>query len=143
MMRLFCYCCIVLLVACNSPKKKEIAKKETTYKMYKPSEMANLMNDMYLLNEKVKTQILEGETLDEFPTEFLKIHSAKLTRSSDRDEFFNNFSQLYISQEKEIYNASKIDLVVKYNNAINTCISCHQQKCTGPIPKIKKLLIQE
>jgi len=141
-MRLFC-CCIILLVACNSPKKKEIAKKETTYIMYKPSEMANLMNDMYLLNEKVKTQILEGETLGEFPTEFFKIHSAKLTKPSDRDEFFNNFSEVYISQEKEIYNASKTDLVVKYNNAINTCISCHQQKCTGPIPKIKKLLIQE
>ena len=142
-MRLFCCCCIILLVACNSPKKKEIAKKETTYIMYEPSEMANLMNDMYLLNEKVKTQILEGETLDEFPTEFLKIHSAKLTKPSDRDEFFNNFSELYISQEKEIYNTSKTDLVVKYNNAINTCISCHKQKCTGPIPKIKKLLIQE
>ena len=142
-MRLLFSCCIFLLFACNSPKKEEIAKKETTYKMYTPSEMANLMNDMYLLNEKVKTQILEGEDLDEFPTEFLKIHSAKLTKPADRDEFFNNFSELYISQEKEIYNASKTDLVGKYNNAINTCISCHQQKCTGPIPKIKKLLIQE
>ena len=142
-MKLLLGCCIILLVACDSPKKEEIAKKETTYNMYKPSEMAILMNDMYLLNEKVKTQILEGETLDEFPTEFLKIHSAKLTKPSDRDEFFNKFSELYISQEKEIYNASTADLIVTYNNAINTCISCQQQKCTGPIPKIKKLLIQD
>ncbi|MCK5400779.1 MAG: hypothetical protein KAJ28_04025 [Flavobacteriaceae bacterium] len=142
-MKLLLSCCIIFLVACHSPKKEEIAKKETVYEMYKPSEMAILMNDMYLFNEKVKAQIIAGEELEEFPSKFLKIHTAKLTKPSGRDDFFNAFSELYIDQGQEVFNTNKNDQVLKYNIAINTCVSCHQQKCTGPIPKIKKLLIKE
>ncbi|RLD27182.1 MAG: hypothetical protein DRI75_10135 [Bacteroidetes bacterium] len=141
-MRLFIGFCILFLVGCQSSKNEAIAKKETVYEMYKPSEMAILMNEMYLINEKIKAQILAGEALEEFPEAYLKIHTATLTKPTDRDDFFNSFSELYIDRGREVYNASKDELVIKYNNAINTCISCHQQKCTGPIPKIQSLLIQ-
>ena len=141
-MRLFFGFCILFLVGCQSSKKEAIAKKETVYEMYKPSEMAILMNEMYLINEKIKAQILAGEELEEFPEAYLKIHTATLTKPTDRDDFFNSFSELYIDRGREVYNASQDELVMKFNNAINTCISCHQQKCTGPIPKIQSLLIQ-
>jgi cytochrome c553 len=29
-----------------------------------------------------------------------------------------------------------------FNEGINACVSCHQVKCGGPIPKIKKLYIK-
>ena len=36
---------------------------------------------------------------------------------------------------------SNVPLKQRYNDAINLCVSCHQTECTGPIPRIKKLLI--
>ena len=48
----------------------------------------------------------------------------------------------YIDNVRAIYDStSTIPLKNRYNNAINSCISCHTTECTGPIPRIKKLLI--
>ena len=47
------------------------------------------------------------------------------------------------SEELEkLWENSNIELKDRYNAAINNCLGCHKTECTGPIPKIKKLLIQ-
>ncbi len=123
----------------NSAKENE----PIVYDMYVPSEMANLMNEMYAYNLTVKQQIIDGKQPTEFPLEFLKIHSAEFTKGKGRNETFDSFSKLFIEAEKEIYNTeSEIDLKDRFNNSVNLCISCHQTECTGPIPRIKKLLIK-
>jgi hypothetical protein len=111
--------------------------------MYQPSEMANLMNEMYAQNLKVKEDILNGIVPEEFPLDFLKIHSAELSEFKSRNDTFQSFSKLFIESEKEIFNTdSPIPLEERYNNTINLCISCHQTECTGPITRIQKLLIK-
>lgn len=101
------------------------------------------MNEMYAHNLEIKKAILEGGIPTQFPMDFLKIHTAELSEFKSRNETFESFSKLFIETEKEIFNeASTIPLEDRYNNAINLCISCHQTECTGPIPRIKKLLIK-
>lgn len=146
-MKLFSIWCLIAFgfLSCKESESKEetVNREPFVYDMYEPSEMAILMNDMYLHNLKVKQEIIEGQPLTEFPEEFLKIHSAEFTKGKGRNETFENFSKLFIESEKQIYDdSSEIDLKNRFNNTVNLCISCHQTECTGPIPRIKKLLIQ-
>ena len=46
------------------------------------------------------------------------------------------------AQQMVVDTLSNIELKERYNTAINNCLACHKTECTGPIPKIKKLLIQ-
>jgi cytochrome c553 len=43
----------------------------------------------------------------------------------------------------EDLNASnKNNVKQNFNTTIETCIACHKTTCTGPIPRIEKLLIK-
>lgn len=104
--------------------------------------MAALMLMMYETNAQNKQLILEGNQPKEFPKEFLKIHTAKLTDSTDRTADFKTFSDFYLKNMKQVFEASSESLITKHNTTINSCIACHQITCIGLIPKIKKLLIE-
>lgn len=135
---------LLFVFACQSEKKSEaVAETKVAYDMYVPSEMSILMNRMYELNLQLKASILNGETPTAFPEEFVQIHTAELSEFKSRNETFNSFSNLYIEKQQAVFNPeAKDDLKERYNNTIKLCISCHQTECTGPIPKIKKLLIE-
>ena len=144
------YLFLLLLSAClflgcqeKTESNETIEKEKIVYDMYEPSEMANLMNQMYAHNVEVKNDILAGNLPTEFPLDFLKIHSAEMSEFKDRNQIFQSFSKLFIDAEKEIYNTeSTVPLEERFNRAVNLCISCHTTECTGPIPRIKKLLIK-
>jgi len=73
----------------------------------------------------------------------MKIHTAELSDFKKRNAKFEAYSKLYIDAEKEVFNSeSSIPIENRFNNAVGVCISCHQTECTGPIPRIKKLLIK-
>lgn len=138
---------LFLLASCNNADQKAIPEKlekqEIVYDMYEPSEMANLMNQMYAYNLNVKHAIVSGKGIQEFPLDFLKIHTAELSDFKKRNQTFESFSRLFIQAEKELYNPdSDMSETDRFNNVVNVCISCHQTECTGPIPRIKKLLIK-
>lgn len=131
---------LFFLFSCSAKKEKEvIITKNNTYKQ---SEMAALMLKMYDVNLNNKKQILEGKSPKGFPKEFLAIHTAKLTDSTDRNAAFKSFSKYYLDTFEQVYSTSEDSLIIKHNNTINSCINCHQTTCVGPIPKIKKLMIQ-
>jgi len=111
--------------------------------MYEPSEMSLLMNQMYEINERIKKDILDGKTPEDFPLEFLKIHTAELSEFKYRNETFESFSKLFLEKQQDIFKTNKNDEAKRrFNQAINLCISCHKTECTGPIPRIEKLLIK-
>ncbi|MEJ6792161.1 MAG: hypothetical protein QNK89_05345 [Lacinutrix sp.] len=139
--------CFTVILSCNSKVEESDTKEEVSkakvYDMYEPSEMANLMNEFYAENLKIKNEILAGNIPKEFPTDFLKIHTAELSNFKTRNAKFEAFSNLYIVAEQEVFNTeSNIPVQERFNNAIGVCISCHQTECTGPIPRIQKLLIK-
>ena len=134
---------LILFVAFQSCKSKEEKKQAKAPVMYQPSEMAILMRGMYEFNKVVKTQIINKDSILPFPEEFLNIHSAVLTDKFERNVEFDSLSKKYLDYQKAIYTSSSDSTAYYFNQSIQTCVTCHEPRCTGPIPKIKKLLIPE
>ena len=105
-------------------KKDSLSKKENGFEMYEMSEMAALMEQMYVDKQH-----------------FIKIHQAVMTDDADRDSFFDEQATQFIKAQELIYQDPK-NAKTHFNNGIDACIQCHQVKCGGPIPKIKKLYIK-
>ncbi len=131
---------VLIVFGCKNNQEEQKEKKVLV--MAKTSEMALLMNEMYAYNESIKQQIIEGNLSNNYPQRFDNIHSAVLTNPSVRDFDFESFSKQYLEAQKQVFESPQEELTVSYNNAINACISCHNVKCVGPIPRIKKLLIK-
>ena len=138
---------LVLLIACNN--KSDSSKCETEsktksdkkFEMYQMSEMAALMESMYLENKHLKERIKKGETIGKFPSHFLQIHKAVMTDETDNDAFFKEQSALFIKAQELIYEDPK-NAKQHFNDGVNACVRCHEVKCGGPLPKIKKLYIE-
>lgn len=110
--------------------------------MYQMSEMAALMEQMYVDNLRLKERIQKGEKIGEFPQHFMKIHSAVMTDKQENDDFFKQQAAKFIKAQELIYK-EPAKAKEHFNAGIDACIQCHQQKCGGPIPRIKKLYIKE
>jgi cytochrome c553 len=109
--------------------------------MYEMSELASLMEQMYAENLQLKDRIKNGQPVGEFPKHIVKIHSAAMTDPSENDAFFKEQAAKFIAAQEQIYkdpaNAQK-----HFNDGVTACIKCHEGKCEGPIPRIKKLYIK-
>ncbi|MCK0131993.1 hypothetical protein MWU59_10830 [Flavobacteriaceae bacterium F08102] len=110
-------------------------------KMYEPSEMALLMRQMHALNEQAKAQIVAGKEVGLYPKELANLHSAAMTDPSERDAEFDSLAVRFLYYQKKAFGPHTEETKVNYNKSIATCIACHQTRCVGPIPKIKKLFI--
>lgn len=119
---------------CNSVKEKKL-------EMYEMSEMATLMEQMYVDNKRLKERIQKGDTIGTFPKHFLKIFTAKFTDESENDLFFKQKAKDYITAQQLIYSDPK-NTKEHFNAGVDACLKCHESKCGGPIPRIKKLYIK-
>ena len=129
------------LLSCkNNDEKPKVANADL--QMYEASEMTVLMRRMYEVNKVVKNQIINKDSLLPFPNEFKNIHTAVLTDPSERDDEFNILAKTFIDLQKETLSNNSDSIIYNYNKSIKTCITCHETRCTGPIPKIRKLLIK-
>ncbi|HQA74084.1 MAG: hypothetical protein R2805_08175 [Flavobacterium sp.] len=139
----------LLLFSCHKEVKKDAAttekKCDTTsgkkLEMYQMTEMALLMEQMYVDNKRLKERIIKGDTIGTFPQHFLKIHTATMTDESENDAFFKEQAAKYIKAQQLIY-ADPKNAKEHFNNGVDACLNCHEQKCGGPIPRIKKLYIK-
>lgn len=143
-MKSLLYCLIIFLVfSCKAekPKDKKVVATEDLI-MYTPSEMALLMEKMFVENEKLKQKIERGEVIGEFNQEYLNIHSAILTDPNDRNDTFESFAKALILNQQSIFEVETVEVKNQFNKMVQTCVSCHETTCTGPIPRIKKLIIK-
>lgn len=132
--------------AVNSGENAAPACKDTTkaggeLKMYEMSEMAALMEQMYAENQMLKQRIVAGDTIGRFPQRFLEIHASTMTDESENDAFFKEQAAKFITAQELIYKDS-LNAKAHFNDAVSACVKCHEQKCGGPIPRIKKLYIK-
>ena len=134
----------VLFLSCNSnkseEKKENCEKPKEEFQMYEASEMATLMEQMYVHNKQLREKIIKNDSLGNLPEYFSKISKAAMTKGKERDAFFNEKAGDFIKAQSEIYTSKNTK--ESFNAMVNTCISCHEVKCGGPIPKIKKLYIK-
>ena len=129
----------------EAPKKESAAKcakpagKE--FKMYEMSQMAALMEQMYVDNQRLKERITNGDTIGTFPKHILNIHSSAMTDEDDNDAFFKEQAAKFIKAQQLIY-SDPANAKQHFNDAVSSCVQCHEGKCEGPIPRIKKLYIK-
>lgn len=137
----------LLLASCNKKAETPVveaeapAKAEKEFKMYEMSEMATLMEQMYVDNQRLKERIKNGDTIGAFPQHFMKIHSAVMTDEQENDAFFKEQAAKFIAAQEQIYK-DPANAKQHFNNAVSSCVACHEGKCEGPIPRIKKLYIK-
>lgn len=143
----FCFFSCLLILGCQKKEQSESittqnSENSSSFKMYEMTEMAALMEQMYVDNQRIKQKI-ENNELDfgEFPEYYLKIHSAEMTDPDDFDDFFKSEALKFIEFQKLVYTDTS-DIKTNFNNMVNACIECHQKKCAGPIERIKKLYIK-
>ncbi len=136
----------LLILGCQKKEQPEQSttqnsEKSSSFKMYEMTEMAALMEQMYVDNQRIKQKI-ENNELDfgEFPEYYLKIHSAEMTDPDDFDDFFKSEALKFVVAQELVYTDTS-DIKTNFNNMVTACIECHQKKCTGPIERIKKLYI--
>ncbi|WP_430613005.1 hypothetical protein [Flavobacterium sp. JP2137] len=117
------------------------APKSPAFQMYKMSEMALLMEQMYVDNSRIKEAILADEAVaDSLPAHYLRLLGATMTDPTDRDLFFNTQAELFLKAQRLVYE-EPTQRKEHFNAMVESCIACHQVKCGGPIERIKKLLI--
>lgn len=133
-------------VACQSQDQNEEQNNSTAeapkkeLKVHQESELALLMRSMYERNLDLREQIMQGEIPASFPEDFKRIHSAPA--SEELNETFDALALEYIRNMEGITAASDpVEARKAYNTMINTCASCHQIYCQGPLAKIKKMRI--
>ena len=124
-------------VACATDSKSD----KEGFEMYEMSEMAALMEQMYVDNERLKERIIKGDTIGKFPQHFIRIHKSVMTDETDKDAFFDEQAAKFIKAQELIYE-DPTNAKEHFNKGIDACIKCHEVKCGGPIPKIKKLYIK-
>jgi len=132
----------IFFFSCDAAKKETPKNNDEELVMYEFSEMALLMEEMYKTNEDLKKKIVNKEAIGEFSDKFLNIHSAVLTKPKDRDASFEIFSKAFVENQQAIFSASPDEVKDQFNVMVNTCIACHKTTCSGPIPRIEKLLIK-
>lgn len=124
-----------------TPSTEKTASKKEPLQLYQASEMASFMEEIYREHEKIKEKVLQGESPDTLPYNLMKLHTAKFTDTADYDATYIRMANVFIEYEKQMVNDPE-NIKEHFNNSVKLCISCHQLKCTGPIPRIKKLLIK-
>lgn len=136
-----------LAIACSGSEEKveeaneEVSTQSDAPEMYEASELALLMRKMYDDNEAIKQQIMNGEAPESFPEDFYRIHTAQATDPDEINETFHALANQYTANLDSVVAAEPEHAIEAFNTMINTCVSCHQIYCQGPIPRIKKLHI--
>ena len=97
MKKLFLLLTVFVVISCQKKEEekkescttetKETSKDEDGFEMYQMSEMAALMEQMYVDNQRLKERIIKGDTIGQFPQHFLKIHKAVMTDEQENDDF--------------------------------------------------------
>jgi cytochrome c553 len=149
MKKLFALLLLIVLSSCIKKQDKPTEEscsseventKSSKFKMYEMSEMAALMEQMYVDNQRLKDRIQNGDTIGAFPNHFLKIHKAVMTDPNENDAYFKEQAANFIKAQALIYQDPK-NAKQHFNEGVNACIECHEVKCGGPIQRIKKLYI--
>lgn len=104
------------------------------------SELAILMREMYNDLEIIKKN-LSSEDLKSFKIKHDKILTAKGTEPEKvNSDTYKAFSEIYLSVI-ESFNKGE-DKIMAYKQIVNSCQSCHQSLCPGPLVKINKLVVK-
>ncbi|MEW6468719.1 MAG: hypothetical protein AB1458_07330 [Bacteroidota bacterium] len=139
-----------LLAACaenTSEPKAELSETDTSCvnpSSLNPngdSEMALIMREMTVFTEKTKELLLGKGSLLPYPAHFKGMLTANTTDSTINKAVLAGFSNDFLGKLKALYDSPAADQAKQFNLLVNSCITCHENFCHGPIKRISKMLI--
>ena len=104
------------------------------------SELSLLMREMQEYTVKAKEALKNNSAPAAYPTAFDDIYKAAISEGMTKSDFYDQFSDLYITAVKNYSKSNPKERVETYNNMVNACLACHSQHCPGPVPVIKKMV---
>jgi len=135
---------VASLGGCGSKKSGSEAKTAAEApKMYRMSELALAMEEMYRSNAAFRDALKSGMGIDSIPKVFYTIHSAQATTASDKDPMYHAMADVFIERMEAITRVPAAEQPAAFNEMIDACVSCHQVKCQGPIDRINKLRVPD
>jgi hypothetical protein len=120
--------------ACEAPSGQTIMDPNN------PKPMALMMRQLAANADSMKQQILRGEKLDSLKYPFIRFYLAEPTDPSVLEPQFYENARLFQEAYHELFRHSS-DQVTYHNLVISKCIGCHENYCSGPLKRIRKLLI--
>jgi cytochrome c553 len=113
---------------------------ETIKDPNKPKPMALMMRQMAANADSMKAKLLRGESLDSLSFPFIRFYLVEPTDKNVLEpQFFEN-AKVYQAAHKAVFDHPE-NQKKYYNLMIGACISCHENYCSGPLRRIKKMPI--
>lgn len=145
--KLLTFTALLAFWACNSPQAQTEAveaEEVEAPKMREYSELAGIMTSMHAYHGLLKDSVMAGaKTLPPPPIDLQRIHTAEATDSRELDGNFHDLAAQFIRLLDSVREVRIEDRLAVYNASVATCVECHQTRCPGPIPRIKKLQIKQ
>lgn len=133
--------------ACNAPQAQPTANEPAESEapeMREYSELAGIMTSMHAYHGLLKDSVMAGaKILPPPPIDLQRIHTAEATDSRELDGNFHELASQFIQLLDSVRKVKVEDRLAVYNASVATCVECHQTRCPGPIPRIKKLQIKQ
>ena len=130
---LFIILLLVFFIACQNGSDQTIENQQPP--------MAPIMRQMLEDLKTMKSSIQDsGKWVGSIPEEWKSFHQAVASQKSQSGEAFDLQRSVFLNLINEastqgVIRAESLNLITQ------SCISCHQQYCPGPIKTIKKQLI--
>jgi hypothetical protein len=142
---------IILTVQCKSKEDLDEtdARKSKTGQYDKmdinpngSSELAILMRKMHDDGLAMKEQILKGYVPENMMYQPGILTADPTDPKQVGTETYKTFAKSYLSISRQFENPDNAESKQQFNQIVNTCLTCHQEVCPGPMVRIRKLLIK-
>lgn len=103
--------------------------------------MAKVMRAMYVQAAAIHDSIKAGKAVNATNFPVIRFHDQEPTDSTVLTPEFQKKADTYYTAMQELQVQGPDGRKAAFNHLLETCISCHQENCPGPISKIKRLIL--
>ena len=136
-MRVLIFIFLSAIVTSCIQQDKEI--KQAVLDPNETSEMAILMREMFAQLDVIKSKIEAGEDISHEQLQFVAIHK---TETTDESFLTEGLTSMSIGFDLVVTSFNEDPSESNYKSIVNTCISCHQGMCPGPLERIDNLILE-
>ena len=134
--------CASLILACGSEQVKEESK--STPSVFSPnedSELALLMRFMYDDMDRIKSELKAGKhPRITFPAS--ELFTAEPTDENQVSSYdYELLGKSFLAAVKQFQESDYSQLSEHYEVLVESCMSCHQYSCPGPMRRIRNLYL--
>ena len=134
--------CASLILACGSEQVKEESK--STPSVFSPnedSELALLMRFMYDDMDRIKSELKAGKhPRITFPAD--ELFTAEPTDENQVSSYdYELLGKSFLAAVKQFQESDYSQLSEHYEVLVESCMSCHQYSCPGPMRRIRNLYL--